>query len=252
MVSVIIAAHDEESVIGACLASLRSQRGGPQPEIIVSANGCTDRTAQIAAEAGVRVIDRSEPGKPGALNAADAVAIGFPRVYLDADIVLAPDALERVLRAARRLPRHPRRRTPATGRHAGPDSSRPGVLRDQRAFAGLPGRSVRPRDDRVVRGGSLQVHRVPADGRGRPVPRLALLRRREGPGGRGRGRRRGAVPHAGPAPAPGPGPAGQRPDAGGGRRRAGATGSGHRTDGRGCARSSCRSRGWPLPPSRTS
>ena len=44
-------------------------------------------TAAIAAgRPGVRVLDLAEPGKAKALNAADQVAIGFPRIYLDADI----------------------------------------------------------------------------------------------------------------------------------------------------------------------
>lgn len=96
MVSVIIAAHNEEAVIGACLDALAEHRV-PQLEVIVSANGCHDRTASIAAERGAIVIDRPQPGKAAALNAAEHVATSFPRLYLDADIVVPPGGLQEVL-----------------------------------------------------------------------------------------------------------------------------------------------------------
>jgi glycosyltransferase involved in cell wall biosynthesis len=96
MISVVIAAHNEEAVIGRCLDAIRSDR----LDITVVANGCTDRTAEVAAQRpGVRVLDLAAAGKPGALNAGDAVAVGFPRVYLDADVVLSAGALP-VLAAA--------------------------------------------------------------------------------------------------------------------------------------------------------
>ncbi len=88
--SVVIAAHNEEAVLGACLHALLEQGVGPG-EIVVVANGCTDATAAVARRHGVVVVDRPEPGKAGALNAGDRVAQGFPRVYLDADIVV-PDS----------------------------------------------------------------------------------------------------------------------------------------------------------------
>lgn len=97
MPSVVICAHNEEAVIGACIDALSAQT--PRPEIIVSANGCTDRTLAEAASREVVVVDRREPGKPGALNAGDAAATTFPRVYLDADIVAPPGAIA-VLQAA--------------------------------------------------------------------------------------------------------------------------------------------------------
>jgi glycosyltransferase involved in cell wall biosynthesis len=93
MVSVVIAAHNEQNVLGGCLDALISQ-GVDACDIVVSANGCTDRTAEVAASRGVVVIDRTTPGKAAALNAADAVAKGFPRIYLDADIVLPPGAID--------------------------------------------------------------------------------------------------------------------------------------------------------------
>jgi len=93
-ISVVVAAHNEAMVIGRCLDALLDGAVPGELDITVVANGCTDDTAKVAASRpGVRVVDRPEPGKVGALNAGDAVAVGFPRVYLDADIVLPPHAL---------------------------------------------------------------------------------------------------------------------------------------------------------------
>jgi len=86
MVTVIIAAHNEEAVIERCLGALH--RGGTRMQIIVSANGCTDATAALARSLNTTVVERAEPGKTAALNAAEEVAASFPRVYLDADIVV--------------------------------------------------------------------------------------------------------------------------------------------------------------------
>jgi glycosyltransferase involved in cell wall biosynthesis len=95
--SVVIAACNEEAVIGRCLDALLT--GESAMDITVVANGCADRTAEVARTRGVRVVERPEPGKPGALNAGDRVAEGFPRVYLDADVVLSPGAVPRLAEA---------------------------------------------------------------------------------------------------------------------------------------------------------
>ncbi len=98
--SVVIAAHNEAAVIGRCLDSLLADAEPGEFDVIVAANGCTDATAEIArARPGVRVIDLPVPGKVAALNAGDELAGGFPRIYLDADIVL-PTAGVRALRDA--------------------------------------------------------------------------------------------------------------------------------------------------------
>lgn len=121
MTSIVIAAHDEAAVLGRTLDTLLADAHPGEFDVTVVANGCTDDTAAVAAaRAGVRVIDRPEPGKVGALNAGDAVAVGFPRLYLDADIPLrAADV--RALAAAVRpagtaLAAAPRRQLVATGR----------------------------------------------------------------------------------------------------------------------------------------
>ncbi len=66
----------------------------------VVANGCTDDTAAVAAARdGVRVLERPAAGKAAALNAGDAVAAGFPRLYLDADIVVTTAAVRSLVDA---------------------------------------------------------------------------------------------------------------------------------------------------------
>ncbi|TDD70942.1 glycosyltransferase [Jiangella aurantiaca] len=120
MASVVIAAHNEANVIGQCLDALAAQRFSGPIEIVVSANGCTDDTAAVAARPGVTVLDRPEAGKPAALDAADRVATGFPRVYLDADIVVPPHGVATLVARFEVLPRPlavvPRRRVDTTGR----------------------------------------------------------------------------------------------------------------------------------------
>ncbi len=104
MTSIVIAAHNEAAVIGDCLDTLLAGARPDEFDITVVANGCTDDTARVAASRpGVRVLDLAEPGKARALNAGDAVATGFPRIYLDADIRLSADGV-RLLSAALAAP----------------------------------------------------------------------------------------------------------------------------------------------------
>jgi glycosyltransferase involved in cell wall biosynthesis len=89
VVSIIIAAHNEASVVGRCLDALLDDAVPGEFDVTVVANGCTDATAQVAAaRPGVRVLDLPSAGKAAALNAGEAVAVGYPRIYLDADIVI--------------------------------------------------------------------------------------------------------------------------------------------------------------------
>lgn len=97
MISVIIAAHNEEAVLGACLDAVNAQAEPHAVQLIVSANGCTDDTADVARRRGATVVERTEAGKSAALNAADAVAVGSTRVYLDADIIVPPRGLAQLL-----------------------------------------------------------------------------------------------------------------------------------------------------------
>lgn len=95
-----MAAHDEEQVIGRTLAALLSGSRPGELEIVVVANGCTDRTAERARDfAGVTVLESERPSKTEALRIADRVATTFPRVYLDADIPTDAVAVRRLCAA---------------------------------------------------------------------------------------------------------------------------------------------------------
>jgi glycosyltransferase involved in cell wall biosynthesis len=98
--SVVIAAHNEAAVLGRCLDALLADPPPGRFDVTVVANGCTDDTAGVAgARPGVRVLTLPTPGKAAALNAGDAAAAGFPRIYLDADIVLSPGSLPALVAA---------------------------------------------------------------------------------------------------------------------------------------------------------
>ena len=75
-------------------STLSSVGRGRRPlDITVVANGCSDGTADLARERGVRVIEVDQADKAVALNFGDAAAYGFPRIYLDADMELPPGAI---------------------------------------------------------------------------------------------------------------------------------------------------------------
>ncbi len=98
--SLVIPAYREEAVIAKCLRAVLAEPLAATPQIVVVVNGSSDRTAQIARSfPGVTVLDLPEPGKAGALNAGDALAAGFPRIYLDADIDLSVGALGELISA---------------------------------------------------------------------------------------------------------------------------------------------------------
>lgn len=87
--SIVIPAHNEAPVIGRLLdALLDGPLGGPAPDVVVVCNGCTDDTAKVASRPGVRVVEVPLPSKHAALRTGDGYARGFPRLYVDADVVI--------------------------------------------------------------------------------------------------------------------------------------------------------------------
>ena len=101
---VIVPAHNEESVIERCLASVYD--GAPAdalPEVVVAANGCRDRTVAIARRVAPEaiVLDLPVGSKTAAINAANRAASHFPRIFLDADVECSYSSLAALAAALR-------------------------------------------------------------------------------------------------------------------------------------------------------
>lgn len=101
MISIIVPAHNEGSVIARTLGAWAGQ-SSESIDVVVVCNGCTDDTASIARRFSpmVRVVETEVANKVHALNLGDQVASGFPRIYIDADIVIT---IEAIIALARRL-----------------------------------------------------------------------------------------------------------------------------------------------------
>ena len=103
IVSVVIPARNEAQRIGALLASLAVQTLAAA-EVIVVDDESSDATAAVAMAGGARVIAAGERadgwiGKSWACQVGADAAIGDTLLFLDADVTLAADAIERLVRA---------------------------------------------------------------------------------------------------------------------------------------------------------
>ncbi len=100
-VSIVIAAHNEESRLPAKLVNLYAlqwpgQSLGQRPQIVVASDGSTDRTVEILREQGPQVtavVLEKAMGKANALNAAVRAATGEILVFLDVRQVVEERAL---------------------------------------------------------------------------------------------------------------------------------------------------------------
>jgi len=93
VISVIVPAHQEEAYLAPTLDAIR---GATAFEVLVVANGCTDRTAGVAREHGARVIATARAGVSRARNLGAGAAAGDVLLFLDADTVLGAHALDRI------------------------------------------------------------------------------------------------------------------------------------------------------------
>jgi len=97
--TVAIPAHNEAAIIERCLDSLLAGSRPGEIEVLVACNGCTDGTADVVRSSPhkVRVIEIAQASKIAALRAADEALLGFPRLYLDADVVIPAQSARQVL-----------------------------------------------------------------------------------------------------------------------------------------------------------
>jgi cellulose synthase/poly-beta-1,6-N-acetylglucosamine synthase-like glycosyltransferase len=100
-VSLIVAAHNEQAVIGAKVANALSlDYPRTLMEVIVACDGCTDATAASAREAGADlVLELARGGKIAAQDAAVARARGEIVAFSDANATWEPDALGQLVSA---------------------------------------------------------------------------------------------------------------------------------------------------------
>jgi glycosyltransferase involved in cell wall biosynthesis len=100
-VSVVVPARDAARSLALCLDAVARSAGG-RAEVIVVDDGSRDDTAEVARRRGATVIrhERSR-GPAAARNAGAARARADVVLFLDADVVLAEDAIPRVLDAFR-------------------------------------------------------------------------------------------------------------------------------------------------------
>jgi len=100
IVSIIIPAHNEETVIQRSLEQLLPGINSGEFEVIVVCNGCHDHTAELvrSLHESIHAIEVERPSKANALNVGDSVASSFPRIYLDADVLLSADSVRAIIR----------------------------------------------------------------------------------------------------------------------------------------------------------
>jgi glycosyltransferase involved in cell wall biosynthesis len=91
-ISIVIPAHNEEAYLPRTLDALK-QQDYPRFEVIVVANGCQDRTTEVAQKRCDRLIALSQKGLGVARNLGARMAKGELLLFLDADTTLDPSAL---------------------------------------------------------------------------------------------------------------------------------------------------------------
>jgi glycosyltransferase involved in cell wall biosynthesis len=95
-ISIVVAAHNEEKILGRCLDSLAACKTALRCEVVVVDNASTDGTAAVAASAGARVVSCPTAGAVFA-KAAGVQAAHAPLVaVLDADSLCPPDWLDKI------------------------------------------------------------------------------------------------------------------------------------------------------------
>ena len=122
--SVVVPAHNEERYLRACLDSIEDAAlvAPGDVEVVVVANRCVDRTADIARDRGALVVEDGSRSIGAVRNTGVAASTGEVVLTLDADSRMSPSAFVEVERKL------------GTGRYVGggawfvPERSSPGIV----------------------------------------------------------------------------------------------------------------------------
>ncbi|MDD5675824.1 MAG: polysaccharide deacetylase family protein, partial [Chitinivibrionales bacterium] len=96
-VSIVVPVYNEEYTLAETISALQAQEYGGRFEIIIVNNACTDRSPQIAAALGCRVVDQPIKGYVHALIAGFNAAQGEMIACTDADTIVPPNWLTRMV-----------------------------------------------------------------------------------------------------------------------------------------------------------
>lgn len=103
-ITLIICAHNEESVLGETIDVAKKHSGGGFKEIVVVDNASTDRTAEVARGHGARVVFEQEKGLPSARQCGFENTTSEYLAYIDADTLITPRWMGVVEQAFRERP----------------------------------------------------------------------------------------------------------------------------------------------------
>lgn len=94
--AVIIPAHNEAKTIHKLLQAIYPGVVLGNYTATVVCNGCSDDTVAVVQEGfpQVQCLDIASAGKANALNEAEAQGLGFPRIYVDADVLISEASLQ--------------------------------------------------------------------------------------------------------------------------------------------------------------
>lgn len=102
MISFVIPAHNEAPLIGATVRALHEAAAGLEHEVIVSDDGSTDGTGEMAQREGAKVVRIESRHIAAARNAGAKASRGEMLVFVDADTIVPRESVRQAVRAIER------------------------------------------------------------------------------------------------------------------------------------------------------